>query len=115
MADDNEQEAERHPYETISERADELGLEGDERDDYITGRMSKAGYKRGTGEWVAVSDDDDDDDSEHDDDGEPMTRGDWRRMQREQRKKKSSYTPPRKPKGNQDGGKKSKGKGDAWW
>ena len=115
MADSNEQEEERHPYESIEERADELNLEGDERDDFIERRMARAGYKRGTGAWVAVAEDDDEDDDEHDDDDKPMTRGDWRKMQKERKKNGRSYTPPRKkkPEGGEGGGKNVKK--DAWW
>jgi hypothetical protein len=123
MADENEQE-ERHPYDAIEERADEMGLEGDERDDYIEGRMRRAGFKKGPGAWVSISDDDDDDDSDHDDDDTPMTRGDWRRMQRENKQRqRQSYTPPRKKRSAEGGNSGGEGNGgaskpkrpNAWW
>lgn len=117
MADEIENENDRHPYEIAEERADELGLEGDERDDFIETRMKRAGYKRGPGAWISVDNDDDDDDSEHDDDDKPMTRGDWRRIQREQKKKRSqSYNPPPRNKMNKsEDGKKKASKRDPWW
>jgi hypothetical protein len=117
MADENENE-ERHPYETIAEKADAINFEDEEdRADWIEAKMRRAGFRKGPGEWVAVSDDDDDDD-DHEDDDKPMTRGDWRKMQRERKKSQGgSYTPPRKKKTNDEGeGGKKKGKsGDAWW
>lgn len=111
-----EETEERHPYEEAEERADALGLEGDEREDYIEGRMKRAGYRRGPGAWISANDDDDD--KERDDDDEPMTRGDWRKMQRERRSK--SYTPPPKKKrtntGEDDGKEGAKKKRrDPWW
>ena len=117
MPDENEQE-EQHPYEVAFDRAEELGLEGEEKDDFIETRMRRAGYKRGPGAWIAVSDDDDDDDDENDDDDKPVTRGEIRRMNRERRKSaNTNYTPPRKKKSgdqNEEGGKKPT-KRDAWW
>lgn len=117
MGTENENE-ERHPYEVIADRADALGLEDDERDDYIERRMQRAGYKRGTGEWVSISEDDDDDDG-HDDDDQPVTRGDIRRMNKDRRKTQQSYTPPRR-KREADGGKtggegNTKKRSDPWW
>lgn len=111
--DNNEDE--RHPYEGIADRAEELGLEGEEKDDYIERRMQRAGFKRGTGEWVAVSDDDDDDDDEKDDDDTPVTRGEIRRMNKDRKRAGGSYSPPkRRPKTGGEGGKPSSKK-DPWW
>lgn len=123
MAQENEQE-ERHPYEVIADKADAINFESEEdKEDWIEAKMRRAGFKRGPGAWVSVSDDDDDDDGDHDDDDKPMTRGDWRRMQREnKRRQRESYTPPRKTKpvegggnagGDKNGGKKSRS--DPWW
>jgi hypothetical protein len=119
MADEND-ENERHPFEVISEKADAINFEDDEdREDWIEAKMRRAGFKRGPGAWVAISDDDDDDDGDHDDDDQPMTRGDWRRMQRDRKKNQNkNYTPPRKPRNDDGKGKKGGGKpssNDAWW
>lgn len=112
--DDDENNEERHPYEEAEQRADALQLEGEERDDYIEARMRRAGYKRGPGAWISV-DEDDDDDKDHDDDDTPMTRGDWRRMQREQKAKRGkSYTPPPKKKNN-DGKSGGSTSNNPWW
>lgn len=116
VEDDNE-----NPLDAIRERADELGLDGDERDDFIERRMQRAGFKRGPGEWISV---DDDDDEENDDDDEPMTRGDWRRMQRDKRResvRKPSGSGAQKVQkresddGEKGGEKKGKKRRDPWW
>lgn len=108
MADDINE----NPLENIRNRADELGLDGDERDDWIEARMRRAGFKKGPGEWIGV---DEEDDSPRDDDDKPVTRGEWRRMQRENRRKAVS---------NNSGGAKKitpkkqeepATKPDTWW
>jgi hypothetical protein len=118
MAKDDNDQDERHPYELIAEKADTINFDDEEdREDWIEAKMRRAGYKKGPGAWVSVSDDDDDD-GDHDDDDKPMTRGDWRKMQKERRKSQgSSYTPPRKPKTDEEKNKGGKGKtnNDAWW
>ncbi len=109
MADENTNE---NPLDTIRARADEMKLEGDERDDYILGRMQRAGFKKGPGEWIKPEDDD----SPQDDDDEPVTRGEWRRIQRERRQAAVKNTPPKKVTSTRDdkrnGDEKSK---DPWW
>lgn len=116
VEDDNQ-----NPLETIRSRADELGLDGDERDDFIERRMLRAGFKRGPGEWISA---DDDDDEDRDDDDEPMTRGDWRRMQRERKRAsvgKSTGGSAQKVRKREDengegsGEKKGKKRRDPWW
>lgn len=118
MSVDDENE---NPLDAIRNRADELGLEGDERDDFVERRMLRAGYKRGPGEWISVDDDDDD---EKDDDDEPVTRGDIRRMRREQARKNvgsksgsGAQKVQKKDTGDGDGGNEKKGKKrrDPWW
>lgn len=105
MAD---QEPDKSPWEVIAEKATALGLEGEDRDDYMEAKMKRAGFKRGSGEWVK----EEDDDSPQDDDDEPVTRGEWRRIQRERRKKEvTTQSPPKvtpKPDTNKD-------KKDPWW
>lgn len=96
----------------IRSRADALGLEGDERDDYITSRMARHGYKKGPGEWIKPEDDD----SPQDDDDEPVTRGEIRRMDRERRKRaqeKGAQAPPKKEKNDEKPAKKATR--DPWW
>lgn len=118
MSDEKDGENE-NPLDAIRSRADELGLDGDERDDFVERRMLRAGFKKGPGEWISADDDDDD---ERDDDGEPMTRGDWRRMKAENKRKSVVSPPPRKTKNDDDDendsgktkGKKSTRK-DPWW
>lgn len=111
MADDNE-----NPLDAIKARADEMGLDGDERDDYIRGRMQRAGFKKGPGEWIREEDDED----PRDDDDEPVTRGEMRRMRREQQRK-SSLTPPKKTPENEGESNPPKGKtkprksDNPWW
>lgn len=111
MTDDTNE----NPLDSIRERASTLGLEGDEYDDYVEKRMERAGFKRGPGEWISV----DDDDSPRDDDDEPMTRGDWRRMQKERRQRSAREGGTKKvqPKETKDDGEGKKGSGrrDPWW
>ena len=110
---------EESPLDAIRTRADEMGLEGEERDDYILGRMQRAGYKKGPGEWIR----EEDDDEPHEDDDQPMTRADWRRIQREQRQKTASMTPPKKnndddeppTKARKPRNESSKPNANAWW
>ena len=105
MAD---QEPEKSPWQVIGEKADALKLEGEDRDDFIQAKMARAGYKKGSGEWVKAEDDD----SPQDDDDEPVTRGEWRRIQRERRQKEvTTQSPPKvtpKPEANKE-------KKDPWW
>lgn len=110
MAD--EEETTKSPLETARDRADALGLDGDEYDDYVEGRMRRAGFKKGPGDWISV---DDDSDKNNEDDDEPMTRGDWRKIRREQ--KQNSVAPPPKKRSSDDGEdtKKKTSKRDPWW
>lgn len=118
MAKENEQqEDERHPYEAISEKAEGINFEDDQdRADWIEAKMKRAGFKKGPGEWIAISDDDDDDDGDHEDDDKPVTRGEIRRMNKERQKKaNANYSPPRKTREKkEDEGKKDSQK-DTWW
>lgn len=105
--------ADTNPLDAIKERAKALNLEGDEYDDFIESRMRRAGFKRGPGEWIDVEDDDG---SPKDDDDEPMTRGDYRRIQSENRRR--SLTPPKKETTENPDTKKGTGgrtKKDPWW
>lgn len=117
MAEDEEIETEeteeKDPFSLASSRAEELGLDGEEYDDYVEARMRRHGYKRGPGEWVKLDGDDDDDES-NDDDDEPMTRGDWRKMQKKQRSQPKVINPPprKKPAKNAQDTKKRR---DPWW
>lgn len=97
-----------NPLDAIRARAEELGLEGEEHEDFVERRMNRAGFKKGPGEWIAHGDDDDDD---KDDDDEPVTRKDIRRMERD-RKRKSVAPPPKKTTENPP---KTKKNNDPWW
>lgn len=112
MADDNTQPEDTNPIESARARADELGLEGDDRDDWITARMARAGYKKGPGEWISA--DDDDDDGPRDDDDEPVTRGEYRKIQRERKRKAAASTPPRRTPAA-GSGKPAKKDNGPWW
>lgn len=116
MADEKENV---NPIETIRERAMELFPDdADERDDYIAGRMARAGFKKGPGEWISAEDAEDE---PQDDDDEPVTRGEYRRIQRERARQaaaKSSQAPPKKE-ATGEGKKPPKGNSGAtankWW
>lgn len=106
---------ETNPLVEIRNRADEMQLEGEERDDYILGRMQRAGFKKGPGEWIRPEDDEE----PKDDDDEPVTRGEWRRINRE-RQKQSMSAPPKKTTNDDTdtkdkGSKKGKQSKDPWW
>jgi hypothetical protein len=114
VTDENE-----NPLAAAQARADEMGLEGEDRDDFILAKMQRAGYKKGPGEWVRPEDDDE----PQDDDDEPVTRADIRRMNRE--RQKATLSPPRKTNKDDDDGKSGKpvktrkpgksGNTNAWW
>lgn len=106
MADENE-----NPLEAIRERANSLGLEGDEYDDFVESRMRRAGFKRGPGEWIT----EDQDDRPRDDDGEPITRGEWRRMQRERRQKAVRSGAAKKVQPKPEEKPEKPVKKDSWW
>jgi hypothetical protein len=112
MADEDDEQTPAEIYASIRDRADNLAMDDDEREDWIEARMRRAGFKKGPGDWISLEDDEDD---EKDDDNKPMTRGDYRRIQREQ--KKRSATPPKRESesagSSRTGGKKQKC--DAWW
>lgn len=105
-------ETNENPLDAIRARADEMQLEGDERDDYILGRMQRAGFKKGPGEWIKPEDDD----TPQDDDDEPVTRGEYRRMMRERARQSAASAPPKKVTSTRDD-KKDKGtkSKDPWW
>lgn len=106
MADEN---AEKSPWQIIEERADALKLDGEDREDYIEAKMRRAGFKKGSGLWVK----EEDDDSPQDDDDEPVTRGEYRRIQRESRKRAvTTQSPPKVTKPAQT---EEKTKKDPWW
>jgi hypothetical protein len=104
---------EENPIDSIRTRAMELFPEdANERDDYILGRMQRAGYKKGPGEWIRPEDDDE----PQEDDDTPITRKEWRQMQREKAKTTSTATPPKVEKEKEplkDKGKKNDG--NPWW
>jgi hypothetical protein len=108
MADDE------NPIQSIKTRAMELFPDDpEERDDYVTGRMARIGYKKGPGEWIR----EEDDDTPQEDDDEPVTRADIRRMNRERSKKSTENdggtTAP--PKVNKEKKPLKEQKGNAWW
>jgi len=102
-----------NPLEDARALADEKGLEGEDREDFILAKMQRAGFKKGPGEWIRPEDDD----SPQDDDDEPITRGEWRKIQRERAKEKANLTPPKRE-GEPDTRKplkKRNDSGNAWW
>lgn len=108
MADDE------NPIIKIKERAMELFPDDDqaeERDDFVSARMARHGYRRGTGEWVHENDDD----SPQDDDDEPVTRKEIRAMQRERAKSTSTATPPKVKKEEKKPLKEKSDSGNPWW
>lgn len=101
-----------NPLDAIRTRADELGLTDDERDDFIEKRMARAGFNKGPGEWIPAGEGDD---TPKDDDDEPVTRGEYRRIQRERVKKSVASPLPKKATESGTGtGKKAASK-DPWW
>lgn len=101
-----------NPLDTIRTRADELGLTDDERDDFIEQRMKRAGFKKGPGEWLTASDGDDE---PKDDDDEPVTRGEYRRIQRENKRKSVTAPLPKKGTESDTGAAKKRVSKDPWW
>ena len=105
--------SDENPIDAIKARAAELFDDPEERDDYILGRMQRAGYKKGPGEWIRPEDDDE----PREDDNEPMTRADWRRIEKERAKKAATggdgnpATPPKKLVQKKETEKKK----DPWW
>lgn len=99
------------PIEAARKAADALNLTGDDREDFIEMKMRRAGFKKGPGEWI----DADSDDGPKDDDDTPMTRGEWRAIQREQRRK--SANPPAPPKKDNGGTPPTQTppKNSGWW
>lgn len=106
-------ETDENPLDAIKARASELFPDdADERDDYILGRMQRAGYKKGPGDWIRPEDDDE----PQEDDDEPVTRKDWRAMQRANAKKVNPATPPKVEKDDPKPLKKKRTEtGNSWW
>lgn len=116
---DVEETEDENPLTAIMERAESLGLEDDEFDDYVEKRMERKGYKRGPGDWIPIeSDDDEDDEDDEDDDDTPVTRGDIRRMRRSQgrNRRASISSPPRKKREKaKENGRETRSRRDPWW
>jgi len=117
---DVEETEDENPLTAIMERAESLGLEDDEFDDYVEKRMERKGYKRGPGDWIPIESDDDDEDDEddEDDDDTPVTRGDIRRMRRSQgrNRRASISSPPRKKREKaKENGRETRSRRDPWW
>lgn len=101
-----------NPLDAIRTRADELGLTDDERDDFIEKRMARAGFNKGPGEWIPAGAEDD---TPKDDDDEPVTRGEYRRIQRENKRKSVATPPPKKGTESGNGAAKKPASRDPWW
>lgn len=108
MAEENEQEDPRTLFQQFMELAQTKGLDDDDADAFVEAKMRRAGYKKGPGDWIS---EDEEEDEDKDDDNTPMTRGDWRRMQR-QRKKESARQLPKKEDNSTKSSTKNK---DPWW
>lgn len=109
MADNNENNDAEDPrtlYQRFVEMATSKGLEDDDVDDFVETKMRRAGFKKGPGDWISL----DDDNETHDDDDKPMTRGDWRRMQKERKQQNARQLPKKESTTTQ-----KSGSNDPWW
>jgi hypothetical protein len=100
--------------EEIRAKAEELGLEGEDKDDWVEAKMRRLGFKKGPGEWIR----EEDDDEPKDDDDQPVTRADIRRMERERRKSAATNTPPKVDKTKDEGTKtpvRKNANTSTWW